>query len=112
MSETRRQLDGNLCTVDAPEGVQVKIETDVVARCPVGDGIDRYDVTVQYASAGRSVECASLQEFLDSFVDVAVSQETVTAEIADAVESVLPDAYIRVKTTGQHSNIPLEVTVG
>lgn len=96
-------------TVDAPPGVEIVLTTDVVARCPVGDGIDRYDVEVRILSDGATVECQSLQDYLDTFVDVEASQEVVTGEIADALNEALPDARVHVETSGEHAGIPTEV---
>lgn len=95
--------------VEAPSGVEITMETDVIARCPVGDGIDRYQVEVRILSDGQSVECNALQEFLDGFIDVEASQETVTAEIADALTATLPDARVHVETAGEHAGVQTEV---
>lgn len=96
-------------TVEAPPGVEIVLRPDVIARCPVGDGIDRYDVEVRILSEGRSVECHSLQKYLDTFVDREASQEVVTGEIYDALTAALPDARVHVETSGEHANIPTEV---
>lgn len=95
--------------VEAPSGIEITLETDMVARCPVDDGTDHYDVEVRILSDGRSVECNALQIYLDRFVNVEASQEAITAEIADTLAKTLPDAGVRVETTGEHAGIQTEV---
>lgn len=100
---------GILQTVNAPAGVEIVMRPDVIARCPVGQGIDRYDVKVRILSEGQSVECESLQRYLDTFIDRQASQEVVTGEIYEALTEALPDARVHVETTGEHAGVPTEV---
>lgn len=102
--------DSQLQTVDAPAGVEVTIETDVIARCPVDDGVDRYDLTVRILCEGQNVEAQSLQDYVDSFAEERVSQETLTHRIGEDLGTALPDARLVVTTTGEHAGIPYEVT--
>lgn len=103
--------DSPVETVDSPIGVEITMETDVICRCPFGDGIDRYNVVIWYISEGRSVECQSLQDELDRFADLELSQEQVTDRIGDIFANSLPDTHPRVTVTGEHSGISLECGV-
>lgn len=96
-------------TVNAPEGVGITLETDVVARCPVDSGVDRYTVEIRIASEGQSVECESLQDYLDTFLEVEASQEEVTGAIDDALARTLPNAHYSLTVTGEHSGVKTEV---
>lgn len=98
-----------LATVDAPVGVGITLETDVVARCPVDSGIDRYTVEIRIASEGQSVECQSLQDYLDGFMDVEASQEEVAGAIDDTLARTLPNAQYRLTVNGEHAGVETEV---
>lgn len=97
--------DSKLETVSAPVGVEVTIETDVIARCPVDDGVDRYSLEVRVLCDGQNVEAQSLQDYLDSFANERVSQEALTHRIGQVLEKALPDARLTVTTTGEHAGI-------
>jgi NADPH-dependent 7-cyano-7-deazaguanine reductase QueF len=109
MSDTESAPLGALETVDAPTGIGITLETDVVARCPVDGGVDRYTVEIKIASEGQSVECQSLQDYLDGFLDVQASQEEVAGAIDDTLAQTLPDAHYRLTVSGEHAGVDTEV---
>lgn len=97
-----------LRAIDCPAGLLVTMAGECFVRCPEHGGEDRCTVEVAYRTRDRSVEAASLRDYLASFADTACYAE----DLAETIRLSLELAIDRpVSVTVRHSTEGVRLTV-
>ncbi len=96
-------------TVPCAASVAVGALTELAHRCPYVDEADHGTISIQWRTRGRTIELHALRRWLDSFADVRISHEEITAQIADALSQLGGIALIAVET--RWSTAAFHVTV-
>lgn len=79
--------------------------------CPVKDEIDTGEVTIQWTTNGKTIELHSLAAWLDSFIDVRVTHEDLTDEIASTILGLASGAVVKVSVSFSTTTAGMGVVV-
>jgi NADPH-dependent 7-cyano-7-deazaguanine reductase QueF len=73
-------------TVPAAAGVHMEVTRPFRHLCPFRDEVDKGRITIAWTTAGQTFELHGLAEFLDSFRDLVISHEDLTALVREVLD--------------------------